>query len=667
MRFARRVLAAAIAFCLLARFAYAEVGDPTLRTDHPQYAGEGAFQSVEDCVRFATAGGGSAQEKAIAMYLWLLTHQWHLASPQEFGPGGDKPDTQKMDAYELMVTDANRARFSYGYGLCGTVHAWNEPYWKALGMNARRRAFPGHTNSEIEYDGAWHAFDTDMAGLIFRADGVVAGYEDVVRDPATANRARPPLPCYPFAWPGDFNGMRDGWREIARGGHWYPMYHSGYAAHPGIVHLRAGETFTRYFDRDHFGGPSKRRFWHHQPGGPFRDWTFANQGAPQHAGAESNCRGNASYCNGEFIYRPNLAAESFREGLVAVADNVVNSADSPRLRSRGGGPGSVTFEHFSPYVICGDPTDDANPMTGPATGGLVISGKAQGAVRLTISADQGQTWESAGELRGEFATDVTDLVKGRYGWHARFDWSGDGGLDDLQFTTVTQVCQAIYPRLRGGGSAVTYRAASRAVVPVLPNFGLPEEKIAGLEQKSLRSANVVYSPRTKNSRYAWQTTNNEPGIVVFKIDSPSELAEVTAAVRFSVRVPPPENCDFHLDLSLDGGQTWSPLAKAEMPPDNEYSSGWMFGTQAIKTSDVKSALVRAHFYNGGYQAGLIDVQLYGVRRTGTPQAAEVTFGWKEAGQPRKFSQPVPAGSTEQVFTVPTGENPVDDFVRIAVP
>src|SRR4029453_12611974 len=159
------------------------------------------------------------------------------------------------------------------------------------------------------------------------------------------------------------------WGGIPKGGTWYPMYPSGYAAHPGVVHLRSGQTFTRYFDRDHFGGPSKRRFWHHQEGGPFRDWTFANQGVPQHDGATSNCRGNASYCNGEFVYRPNLVKETFRDGVVAASEELISGSQSPRLRSRDGAPAFVTFGHFSPYVICGDPADDANPMTGEATGG----------------------------------------------------------------------------------------------------------------------------------------------------------------------------------------------------------------------------------------------------------------------------------------------------------
>lgn len=658
---------AACCVLLLTVPAWGEVGDPTVRTDHPQYAGEGAFQTVEDCVRFATHGQTSSQDKAIAMYLWLLSHQWHLVSPQEFNVPGATLDTQRSNEYDLMVYDANRARFSYGYGLCGTVHAWNEPYWKTLGMNARRRAFPGHTNSEIEYDGGWHTFDTDMAGLIFRPDGVVAGYADVVKDARLATSAKPPLPCYPFAWPSDFQTMRDGWREVAKGGHWYPMYHSGYAAHPGVVHLRAGETFTRYFDRDHFGGPTKRRFWHNQPGGPFRDWTFANQGTPQHDGDKSNCRGNASYCNGEFLYRPNLANSVSREGLVAKSENVLNRDVHPKLSSRDDKPASVTFGHFSPYVICGDPADDANPMTAPATGGLTISGVAIGKLRLAISSDEGQTWREAGELTGRFERDLTDLVKGRYGWQARFEWANRDGLDEVTFTTVTQVCQAIYPRLKANGSTVTYQAASQAVVPVLPNFGLSETEVVRFEETSRRSANVVYSPRSKSSRFAYRTTNNKPGVVVFRIDSPSDLTEVTAAIRFGVRVPPPPGCDFHLDVSLDNGKTWSPLGKADIPPDNEYSSGWMFGRRAIDVRGVKSALVRATFYNGGHQATLLEAQLYGRRRTADPQAAKLTFGWNENNQPREFVQPLPAGSHEQTFAIPTGSNVIDDFVRIEVP
>src|SRR5262249_19840588 len=123
----------------------------------------------------------------------------------------------------------------------------------------------------------------------------------------------------------------------------------------GIVRLRAGESFTRYFNPDHFGGPDKRLFWHNQKGGPFRDWTFVNMGAPEHQGAKSNCRGNASYCNAEFVYRPNLATAAYQEGVAQQTENIAAGDASPRLRSKDSMPATVTFQHFSPYVIAGCP------------------------------------------------------------------------------------------------------------------------------------------------------------------------------------------------------------------------------------------------------------------------------------------------------------------------
>jgi hypothetical protein len=177
---------------------------------------------------------------------------------------------------------------------------------------------------------------------------------------------------------------------------------------------------------------------------------------------------------------------------------------------------------------------------------------------------------------------------------------------------------------------------------------------------------VAYTPRSREQRFAYRTTNNKPGQVVFRIDSPTELTEVSAAVRFGVRVPPPPDCDFHLELSLDDGATWKEFARAEIPADNEYSSGWMYGRTPVATPGVTRALVRAHFYQGGHQAGLIDAQLYGLRRTTEPQGSTITYAWREGGEAKQHQQAIPAGTRELSFKVPTREKIVDEFVRIAV-
>lgn len=656
---------------------WVEAADITIRTDHPQYPGEGAFQTIEDCVRFATAhAGDSDQDRAIAMYKWLLTHQWHLMSPQEWCVPGRQPDTQQTSDYEMVVYDANRSRFSYGYGLCGTVHSWNEPYWKALGLRARRRAFPGHVNSEIFYGGSWHAFDTDMAGLLFRQDGIVAGYDDVVRNPGLVDSVQPPVPHYPFDWPNDFNTMKAGWQQVAKGGHWYSMYNGGYALHPGIVDLRSGESLTRWFDRDHFGGPGKRRYWHNQAGGPHRNWAFFDAGEPVHNGRSSNSRNDVNYCNGEFIYQPDLRQAGYREAVTHQTRNVGQQTAAPHLYSVDQQSASVTFSHFSPYVICGDPVDDVNPMTGLATDGLIVNASFVGDVVLEVSANQGQTWHTAipaaattdasqtDQSSESVRYDLTEYVKGRYGWQIRFSWSGAAGINRLQFTTTTQVSQAIYPFLTPDGCDVNCRVQNRSVVAVLPDLGLSEDAVARYEVQSMRSDNVRYQARSEANRRPYETTNNKPGQVVFRVAAPDELLEVRAAVRYQVRVPPPEGCDYHMDISTDNGQTWQLLADANIPADNEYSSGWLSGTADVASRQATEALVRVHFYAGGHRTGLIDAQLYGIHKTRRRSPVDVTFGWLQGDDLRTHSQQLDSGADQTSFRVPTGTDITNSFIRM---
>ena len=649
----------------------AEVGDPTLRTDHTTYPGEGAFQTIEQCVDFATEGAQTPQEKAIAMYRWILQHQFHDDSPQQWQVGGNVPDVVRLKD-EMVPFDANAARFSYGYGLCGTVHAWNEPYWRELGFRARRRAFPGHTNSEIEYAGRWHAFDTDMAGLLFNPDGSVAGYDDIARNPNLVQHSRPPIPCYPFLWPEDFEVMKEGWNEVAKKGadEFYSLYAGGYAAKPGIVHLRSGETFTRWFDRDHFGGIEKRRFWYASPdrrGGPFRNWTYVNREDTDHVPdiERYELRGDASYCNAQFVYVPDFDSPSYLEGVVDASDNLGQGSKS-KLGSSDGKAAWVTFFHRSPYVIAGDPVDDKNSMSGEATDGLVISGNTQGKVSIEFSVDEGQSWQEFGFVTGDFKVDLTEFVKGRYGWQIRFLMEGQSGIDRLLFDTTCQMNQSIYPRLTAGGSAIFYRAGSRGVVTVQPNFTLAEDQLASVEKSDFRSANLKFQRRTNTLNRVYETTDNQPGQVVFRVKSPGPLTQINAAAKFAVRVPTPENADFHLEYSTDNGATWKALGEADLPTDNQYSSGWVYGSAKIAESDVREALVRVHLYQNGYATGLLDFEGYGIYETPSTRPLTITYGWKEGGTLETFVETVDAGVTEKRFRVPTGDQVVDEFVRLEV-
>jgi hypothetical protein len=106
------------------------------------------------------------------------------------------------------------------------------------------------------------------------------------------------------------------------------------------------------------------------------------------------------------------------------------------------------------------------------------------------------------------------------------------------------------------------------------------------------------------------------------------------------------------------------MGKAEIPADNEFSSGWAYGTANVAEAGVKSALVRLHFHGGGYRTGVIDARLYGIYRTPAPQALDIEYGWREGGALKTHLEKVSAGVAERAFTIATGASIVDEFVRL---
>ena len=102
-----------------------------------------------------------------------------------------------------------------------------------------------------------------------------------------------------------------------------------------------------------------------------------------------------------------------------------------------------------------------------------------------------------------------------------------------------------------------------------------------------------------------------------------------------------------------------------MPADNEFSSGWVYGSTAAITGDARSALVRVELNGGGSATRLLAAELYGLRKTAPPTAATVTYGWTENGKSLEHAFQVPAGDSTATSLVPTGKNIRDRFVRIA--
>ena len=98
--------------------------------------------SLKAIAASVTRGCQSNDEKAIAIYNFMRLSHYHRAYPSE--PGGVP-----------VLKEIN----TYGWSLCGGLHAEQSALWRELGWNWRFVGWPGHTTVEAQYDGRWHYLD----------------------------------------------------------------------------------------------------------------------------------------------------------------------------------------------------------------------------------------------------------------------------------------------------------------------------------------------------------------------------------------------------------------------------------------------------------------------------------------------------------------------------
>src|SRR2546425_1051198 len=191
----RRLTLLGVFSCLFAAgTAWADVGDPQIRTDHPWYPGELACSTFERL--FATQAEAyervvgvkptTDEQKALAAWLWRNTHYYHGEEGAEdlwgqgFTKGGD-----------LRTRDYWTGLFAHGFGLCGTTHSqWVAEMEVLLGHNRGRGVgVEGHSSFEVYLkggpygDGKWNLLDHDISTIVYNADGTaLLSVGDVQRD-----------------------------------------------------------------------------------------------------------------------------------------------------------------------------------------------------------------------------------------------------------------------------------------------------------------------------------------------------------------------------------------------------------------------------------------------------------------------------------------------------
>ncbi|TWT47127.1 hypothetical protein KOR42_41250 [Thalassoglobus neptunius] len=605
----------------------AGVGDPQLRTDHPWYPGELSCSSFErlqetQAQLFEHVTGSpprSEEEKVLAAWMWRNLHYAHGEEGRQdlWGRGFTTGDTTTREYWSGL--------FSHGFGLCGTTHAqWTVELNALLGhCRSRTVGVNGHNAFEVfiqgnEYgSGQWILLDHDLSTVVFAEDGSrmlsisEIGAHLELTDP-TFRIARQ------HGWP--LAGLHPDDAKSVYQQTRFVEHLPGYAGPTPKLHLRSGETLTRFFEpgledgstfvfwgrnyhADEIPGPERSRTWINQP-----ERFFEN---PDGSGYR---RGQARYGNAVFEYRPDFSDESFREGVVS------------------SGPQHVTFEFQSPFVIAATPPDDSawGIYEEGCTNGLIITADAK--LDIDVSVDRGGSWTSTTIDAG--AVDLTDIVKGCQQYLLRINEPATKLIDsNLLVRTVCQANPALFPRLMENRTTVTFQASQVGTVSAGPSVALANQN--RVDSGSTPSVQILQLA----------TPRNEPATHLY------------AAAHIASGNPPDPTVEYELHYSIDLGKTWTPIVenwkidRSSEEPEDFWSQSFCYGDISLSPAHSGPVQIRCSNSNG---KPILRFEAHLNYEIEQPDACRVTFHWAEGEGKQRTAHKVIPPSQNASWEIDTG-------------
>jgi hypothetical protein len=630
----------AIIVCLTSS-AFAEVGDPQLRTDHPWYPGELAISSFERLAKtqaevYERVTGRRVktdEDKALAAWLWRNTHFAHgeCGAPDAFDRGFRNGD---------WVRDYWLGLFGHGMALCGTTHAqWTAEMESLLGHGkARAVGVTGHNSFEVFLtggaygDGRWVLLDHDVSTVIFNESGSrLIGIDELKRN--LSKLGNPAFkPGRQRGWrvsglhDADVRGSFDSYRVAE--------YFAGFAGAPPMTHLRSGETLRRYHQPGLDDGKTfvywGRNYKSGKIDGPERSRTWVNQ--PEQMFRSKNGtgwrQGQVRFANAVYTFRPSFADGSYRQAVIS------ETAEQ------------FTLEFRTPYVIAATPPNDKpwGIYDDGCTNGLTISGQI--ACKVNVSTDRGRTWHEAKLPASRTSPlDLTDHVKGHQQYWLRFDVNATQFVNkDVTIRTICQANPSVLPRLKDGGTKITFQASGLAMVSAGPNLDQAmQHRVAG----SLKRGDITLELKTPRGESAvaihansWNASGN----------------------------PPDPNVNFQIEFSIDNGKSWNSVVKnwniprRKPEPPDFWSQSFTYG-HAEFDATANKFLVR--FRNSGRRS-YRRVEAHLVYETQTPSSVMATFCWTENnGVEKTAGHSFTADSRdEQQWQIDTGKNALTKWVEL---
>jgi hypothetical protein len=604
--------------------------------------------SMADYRNYPTWKNLSGQELAVAVWQAFVGTETGVAHFQPIREGPDPVDWEFRH-----IRDPVKMLNVYGYGFCGAFGPTTAGLFEAMGFEQARSAYiPGcnHNVTEVWYDGAWHYFDTDLRGVLFRRDGKTIASLAEARDQLDLwlKPSKKITPFFPDASPNLERLARTyGAKPISYNYHWFM---SGATMD---FRLRKGESFTRWWR------PQGGR-WSHQVEDLENDF-FRNLISKPPYGAKTNHPSFTiwTHGNGLFEYQPRL-----RKGSLDFEDGVF-SHRGVELTARGldlarDGEGEAVFEVHSPYVIV--PLVGDLDSRGDDREASVATFESAGQVTVSISLDFGRSFQEVKTVTGTGTTtlDLTPHLRERYQYLIKFSLAGKRGdtrLGALGIRTWVQVAPISLPRLRQGLNRLEYKTRDQHGLASTPWMQIPNMGDRREMSRYWAAPPADFDPEgRKLARLS--------GAMELVFDAPPgrkiQWASVGGFFRSYNGAQAPRTANEMWYAAGEGGE-WKQLHRAAIP---EWQQHWHYAYDREIMLDRPADRLRVR-YVGAPAVNGARVNLHSVATRPAPDdPVRVTHRFLMAGREveRSFTFDRP-----QRYTIECPAEPEDVSIRIEIP
>jgi hypothetical protein len=551
--------------------------------------------SIEAWKKSFIKDGMTDEQKAMAVWRTVVMFQHQEAPPAEFLQ------------VENSVHDPIKMANVYGYSLCSVASAHVQALARAAGLQARGWTINRHVVAEILWDGKWHLLDSSLIAYFPKADGQLAGVEEIVGGIKQWYGEHPEYKGNDAKL--DAFMRRGGWRKgpdvLARGptyddNGWLPAATHGWSStmqeYDGSTLFQSESGYSTGYQVNIQLRPGERLT---------RNWSNKGLHVNMDGGGKPGCLTGKTGVEA-LRYTPqygDLAPGRIGNGTLEYEDVLLAGAES----------GVFEVRMPSSYVYLG----------GQLRAQCVVA--PGGEIAIAFSDNNGLDWRPVKTITasGPHVIDLKPFVFRRYDYRLQFTFKGARTrLDTLRLTHDIQHSQRPLPALAEGANTITFQSGPQEGTITL-------EASTDLHNKGRQLVYTDFHPTIVNCEPDSIRPKGREGSITFPIHTPGDLARLRIHTFYRAR---DAKDAWEVQVSFDGGKTFRSIERltgpykmmgkavvaGDVPPGTRDALVRYVGTQ-VNTAVVLNFRIDADY----------------VEPTGGFRPVKVTYLWDENGAEKR--------------------------------